>query len=459
MYLYLTDHFGRKKLKVSVLMYVKNGMPYFGRALTSVLNQTLRDIEIVVIDGGSTDGTLSLISQYQKKDKRIKYLHCGYGSVGAQFNLGLREAQGEYIGIVESDDYILPDMYETEYKAAKKNDCDVLRADNEIFFHMGGQEVRIRTRVSHDLSVYGRRLQASKDDERIHIGGSFWTGLYRRSYLLENRIFMNESRGAAYQDFGFLFLASALADSLYFLNEAFYCYRKDNPNSSCNRPKDIHMVSREYDFLKQQLISRGLWERLRKYYFLWRLRNEQWFCHNLNKEDKEQFLPYFYQDIQKGLCEIPYSEYGFNRKEERLICSARQSENAFCNYLRANDRKWKSACERLARLHRENSVYLFGAGNVGRIMHRYLACQNVEVKAYTDHNPNLWGSRIDGITVISPAQLLPAHEDIVLVCSENYADEIAEELYTKKIDESHIIICNDMDSCVRFLIESSRKAS
>ena len=121
---------------VSVLMYVKNGMPYFERAIRSVVNQTLSDIEVLVIDGGSTDGTIELVQEYECKDERVRLLRCDVGSVGAQFNLGLREAKGEYIGIVESDDYILPEMYEKEYWCAKEVDCDVLRADNYIFFEL-----------------------------------------------------------------------------------------------------------------------------------------------------------------------------------------------------------------------------------------------------------------------------------------------------------------------------------
>lgn len=79
--------------KVTVIMYVKNGAPYFKRSLDSVISQTLQDIEVLIVDGGSTDGTLSVAEEAAEKDERVRILCCGKGSVGAQFNLGLREAR------------------------------------------------------------------------------------------------------------------------------------------------------------------------------------------------------------------------------------------------------------------------------------------------------------------------------------------------------------------------------
>lgn len=442
--------------KVTVIMYVKNGAPYFRRALNSVMEQTLQEIEVLIVDGGSTDGTLEIAKETADMDDRVRILSCSQGSVGAQFNLGVREAKGEYIGIVESDDYILPGMYETEYRYAKEKGCDVLRADNYIFFELDRQEVKIRTKVSQDRTVYGRELKAGRDDEHMQIGGSYWTGLYRREYLLEKKICMNESKGAAYQDFGFLFLASAMAESLYFLDDAFYCYRKDNPNSSCNRPQDILMVHKEYDFLKKELATRGLWEHLKKYFYLWKIRNERWFYHNLEQADQARFFPYFYEDMKNVSSELSALDIKWNLKEKRLLDLAVRSEKLFGDHLELCRQKWNTVCERIRGLSAKDSIYIFGAGNIGRILHHYLRDRGVVLKAYIDNNADLRGTRMEDVKVISPDEIKPETGDLFLICSENYADEIWEDLRRRGILDTQAAIVNDMDACIRFMMRQMK---
>lgn len=443
--------------KVTVIMYVKNGAPYFRRALDSVVGQTLREIEVLIVDGGSTDDTLEIAEEVSKRDDRVRIFSCGKGSVGAQFNLGVREARGEYIGIVESDDYILPEMYETEYRYAKETACDILRADNHIFFELDRQEIRLRTKVSQDNSVYGRELRAGRDDESIQTGGSYWTGLYRRAYLLDNKIRMNESKGAAYQDFGFLFLASAMAESLYFLDDAFYCYRKDNPNSSCNRPRDIRMVHEEYDFLKKELIGRGLWEHLKKYYYLWKIRNERWFYYNLDKADQKRFFPYFYEDLKNASAELSDLDIKWNIKEKKLLEAAGRSETSFADCLELRMQEWESACKIMQRINRGDTIYIFGAGNIGRIMCHYLQSRKVIPKAYIDNNAGLWGTEQGEVKVLFPDAVEAEPEDLFLICSENYADEIREDLECRGIPDTQTAIVDDMDACVRFIMRQMKE--
>ena len=107
--------------KISVIMPSLNVSKYIKQCLQSVLNQTLEDIEIICVDGGSTDGTLDIIQQYVKKDNRVKLIHSDIKSYGYQMNLGIKEASGDYIGIVETDDYIQSDMYERLYDVVVGN--------------------------------------------------------------------------------------------------------------------------------------------------------------------------------------------------------------------------------------------------------------------------------------------------------------------------------------------------
>lgn len=89
--------------KISVIMPSLNVSKYIKQCLQSVLNQTLEDIEIICVDGGSTDETLDIIQQYVKKDNRVKLIHSDIKSYGYQINLGIKEACGDYIGIIGKD--------------------------------------------------------------------------------------------------------------------------------------------------------------------------------------------------------------------------------------------------------------------------------------------------------------------------------------------------------------------
>ena len=98
--------------KVSVIMPSLNVVQYIQECMESVVRQTLSDIEIICVDAGSTDGTLEILQEFAKKDQRMSIIVSDKKSYGYQMNLGLKAAKGEYIGIVETDDFIEPNMYE-----------------------------------------------------------------------------------------------------------------------------------------------------------------------------------------------------------------------------------------------------------------------------------------------------------------------------------------------------------
>lgn len=452
--------------EVSVIMYVKNGMPYFKRALESVMDQTLNNIEILVVDGGSTDGTTEYTKQRQALDLRIRLLYSPQGSVGAQFNLGVEEARGEYIGIVESDDFILPEMYEEQLSCAREQDCDVLRADNYIFFGNGDNEVRLRTRVSHRKSNYDRVMCAMQEPENVFIGGSFWTGLYRREFLIEKNIRMNETPGAAYQDFGFLFLTGALAESVYIMPKAFYCYRKDNPSSSCNRPSRPDMPVQEYLLLEKGLKHRGIWEQYKEYFFLWKVRNERWFYFNLEQEGKRSFLHLFYEDV-KGIAEESLLDSLCRDKEREFLEAVKQGEQGLYGYLEEKGRIWEESVSKIEALEAPDTVgvlnapriYLFGAGNIGRILcwffrnHREQTGTPYKPEiSYVDNLRELWGTELDGVPVVSPQEAMQSKDAFFIVCSENYAGEIHHQLKDAGVNDGFIAVCDDMDACIRLVM-------
>lgn len=122
------------KISVSIIIPAFNIAPYIGRCLKSVLNQTLKDIEVIVVDDGSTDNTAKEISFYANNDDRIRLIKKKNGGVTSARLAGVRESRGEYIGFVDGDDFIEPDMYEHLLKNAIKYHADISHCGYQMVF-------------------------------------------------------------------------------------------------------------------------------------------------------------------------------------------------------------------------------------------------------------------------------------------------------------------------------------
>ena len=116
--------------KVSVIVPVYNTEKYLEKCLNSLINQTLHDIEVICVNDGSTDNSLNILNQYAQKDNRIKIINQENKMQGAARNAGTQIAAGEYIGFVDSDDWIDLDYFEKLYNAATKYNLDIALATN-----------------------------------------------------------------------------------------------------------------------------------------------------------------------------------------------------------------------------------------------------------------------------------------------------------------------------------------
>ena len=119
--------------KVSIVVPVYNVEKYLEQCLESIVNQTLKDIEIICVDDGSTDKSGEILDKYAADDARVKVIHKKNSGYGNSMNIGFDAAQGEYIGIIESDDYAELNMFESLYDCAVENRLDVLKS--EYFYY------------------------------------------------------------------------------------------------------------------------------------------------------------------------------------------------------------------------------------------------------------------------------------------------------------------------------------
>lgn len=241
--------------KITVIMPSLNVGDYMEECLSSVLNQTLKDIEVICVDAGSTDETLDIIKAHQKEDKRIKLINSDKKSYGHQMNLGIKEAKGKYIGIVETDDYIDENMFKKLYSNSEYGTIDIVKGN---FFYLNDYD---DNKIEIEKDVSKTELTTDKiftlEEEPLFVEGhpSIWVGIYRREFLLNNNIkFLEEPKGG-WVDNPFFFETAIKAKKIKYIDEALYYYRITNPNSSTNdfgdstlpmrRIIDIHKVIQE----------------------------------------------------------------------------------------------------------------------------------------------------------------------------------------------------------------------
>lgn len=115
--------------QITVIVPVYKAEQYLEVCIRSILNQTFKDMEIILIDDGSSDKCPAICDEYAKKDQRIKMIHQKNAGIAVARNEGIRNANGEYITFVDSDDYLEPEMYNEMFQNAKAYDCDVVMCD------------------------------------------------------------------------------------------------------------------------------------------------------------------------------------------------------------------------------------------------------------------------------------------------------------------------------------------
>lgn len=213
--------------KVSILVPCYNVKDYVEQCLESLRNQTLRDIEVIMINDGSSDGTLDILLHYRALDPRFKLIDKKNSGYGDSMNKGLELATGEFIGILESDDFADLRMYEVLYDYCKINNLDFCRS--AFYVHCDGEDVKT---VSFDKFEKYQVVSPRKCTRAFLLNPNIWSCLFNRQWLRDNKISFLPTPGASFQDVSFAFKANACADRFMMIQEAFVHYRQFRDGNS-----------------------------------------------------------------------------------------------------------------------------------------------------------------------------------------------------------------------------------
>lgn len=242
--------------KVSVVVPIYNVEKYIKQCVDSIRNQTLDDIEIILVDDGSPDNCPQICDEYKKLDNRIKVVHKKNGGLSSARNAGMRVATGEYIGFVDSDDYIEVDMYEKMYNTSKKYDVDFVMCD--YYKSYGSDKKEVSLEIDEGMYNKGKIKDIIYPQlimtENIDYGPllAVWHCLYKNTFLKENDLYFDDIVKYS-EDNLFSSIVGYKSNSFYYMKGSYFYNYRYNPNSISTTYKEdaldvyIEMNNRLYD--------------------------------------------------------------------------------------------------------------------------------------------------------------------------------------------------------------------
>ena len=416
-------------IKVSILIPIYNVEQYLRQCLDSVINQTLKDIEIICINDGSKDSSPDIINEYAGKDNRIKVINKQNTGYGHSMNQGLKLAQGEYIGIVESDDFAELNTFEVLYNTAKSVEAEIVKSN---FF-----------RQVHNYSIFTEIFDRYFDNCFSPITqnpgmfiprASIWSAIYKHDFLLKNGIYFNETPGASYQDVSFSFKTLASAERVFLIKDAFLHYRMDNPNSSVKSKQKVYCIFDEFNEIEKFLKDRSNIYDIGKY-----IMSALKYRHCLNNyyrlDDifKFKFLERMFEEFKQDnssryLNNAYWQEEKW--KEVQLLLNNRNS--FFYRQYEKVQKRYAYLNWFLAKIKIYNNIYIYGAGRVAtntllKLYQRKLTVKSLIVSD-DGNNPN---ELMDiPVTSIKNSNIDKEKDVILIAVSEVAQYEILYQLQT-----------------------------
>ena len=210
---------------ISVLVPVYNVEKTLDRCIQSILNQTFKDFEIILVDDGSTDGSGKLCDDYAEKYDNIRVIHKENEGLGPTRNAGIKAAKGEFVYHCDSDDWLKEELLEKVYNAITQTNSDVAVFGYDIFTEKNNEIMPYDTICVDDMVLSdGESVKAFFAEQYFNsfVVLSACNRMYRRSFLVENELFFPALRRS--QDVAYSLLLFDHVDKLVTIKEAFYCY-------------------------------------------------------------------------------------------------------------------------------------------------------------------------------------------------------------------------------------------
>ena len=428
--------------KLTVILPCLNVVLYIKKCIDSIVGQTIFvDLEVLIIDAGSTDGTYEIAYWYAQNYENIELLNSEKKSYGYQVNTCIKRALGKYIAILETDDFVRQDMYEVLYGRAEENQADYVKADFTMFFERkNGCTIDWNIKISQDEKCYNRIVDPSKS-VFFHLNDfSIWKGIYNREFLINNNIFLYESKGAAYQDIGFGQLLHSKTRRAYYIDDYLYRYRIGREGASVNSGKGIQFAHDEFKRLLElpdagELYLPGVYHSM---------------FSSLLGEFSLITDPYVFfnnNELQNGLEWMVNSiDEGFDRG---IISSNDFSKDSLEEFYRIKENPYEIISERMNKRTDALNKYLsikfdglphviFGAGTYGKNALMLFDSYGIRVDYFLD-NAAESTDHIGGLQVMLPTSGIVSEKVKYIIANKKHKEEIKKQLVRLGADENNLI--------------------
>ena len=407
--------------RLSIIIPVYNTEKYLEESIYSISGQSFSDMEIICMDDGSTDASARILDELSLKDDRIKVVHKTNSGYGDTINQGIDLAVGDYIGIVEPDDYIAPNMYEDLVGAVDMYELDFAKGNFAYFSGEDNNKVFTPLKVLGDHELYSKVL-CPLEHEAIFRGYIMNpSGIYRRSFLNENKIRHNVTPGASFQDTGFWFQIMIYAKRAMFIDKDYYFYRQDNACSSMNDRKKIYCICDEYTLLKERIRNNGINSLVSGYLSLCMFEGYWNTLGRMAASYKEGFIDRFAEDFSALKNEGLFEDSSFTMSEKGIVEMIIENKGAFVEKcLRAAD--WYKE-----NLRDYNKVIVYGAGKYGKkVLNDLYESELNKIIGIAVSSKEGQPERVFDIKVESIENYLSYRDEaaVVVGVSSQYADEV-----------------------------------
>lgn len=296
-------------IKVSVIIPIYNAYDYLRPALDSVVYQTLRDIEIICIDDGSTDRSLEILKEYQKNDDRVRIVTEANAGPGLARNNGLGRTRGEYVAFLDADDFYEPNFLEALYEMALRDNLDIAIAGYDIYNSQ--RAIFTKMEEAEHVEIFEGGAVTSKNQRPNEIlastTGSAWNKMFRRSFIIDKELkFLPDVK--MYEDVYFTVSALSLAERVARTPEILIHHRIHSEQARVKLlRKNFSQIPAVFIKIKEFLMKRGMYAPL----FISYLNLSVIRCYKLYKTLPKDAKEDLWNLLHDGLCE----ELGWSGRE------------------------------------------------------------------------------------------------------------------------------------------------
>lgn len=369
-------------VKVSILIPIYNVEKYLDTCLSSVVSQKLKEIEIICINDGSTDKSLNIIQKFMQIDSRIKLINKQNSGYGDSMNIGLKAAQGEYIGIIESDDIAKKNMFKELYNIAKKNDFPDIVKSNYFQYFSQNNKKKLKENIHKKLcnKIFNPVKKYKIFSES---GPAIWSAIYKNKFLKKFDINFLPTPGASYQDTSFNFKTLYFASSMYCTSEAFIKYRQDNINSSVNNKDKVFCINDEFNEIEKTIKDNY---KFKSVMLVLKFNTYLWNYYRLSDNNKDIFVTKFRDEFLNDKHYIDKELFISNKY--KLLLMLLDSIDSFKKEIQKRKNKFlKIKIKKLIskiELIRNQTFIIYGFNDVAR---KILNNEALKVSFIIDRNP------------------------------------------------------------------------